>query len=579
MQQRRGPLLPGPRSRLGSDDPKYGGKGRFLLSARGLVLVVLALLLVLAAYAAVLRATERGRVGGGASAVVSNEVDFHGQKFAVSKEAEAVHAGSGAAASSTAATTTTTSSGSAASAAVVETLADGSLVGYVRVPRLPKGERTADDGKLHIIFSSGCNYFQHWQSELLLASAYLVGQRGRITRIVSGCNDKAAETVEHKEQTFPSGKNDLLVPLSLLNRSVNEDFGLFVTPMFEGARDFPWINKPSSIRYFMDRAGKELARAGETVIAILDPDFVFLRPLTQTGAPASQILVSHGHDTDQGANAPLDVVKKGRPVAQRYGLEGGWVSRTYDLKFITGEEAPVAGTWTAMDAAKWTSVGPPLMLHVDDLSALSVLWEKYMRPVLKTKTDILADMWAYSIGAAQLGLKHTTLDHYMISSWGRHGEAFEWVNKFSSLSCLNPKPMPDAPMQVPVFIHMASNFKAPNPEKGPWMFHKGHVPADILDCDTPLIKESPDELWEMTTGVEEKQRAWVLCHIVSTLNKVLLLYKQKFCPVGFEQRKLVRLIQSKRLDRHCDERKDKWCFPIAQVEDLPLNWREELGHA
>ena len=35
--------------------------------------------------------------------------------------------------------------------------------------------------------------------------------------------------------------------------------------------------------------------------------------------------------------------------------------------------------------------------------------------------EILADMWAYSIGSAQLGLKHTQLDHYMISSWGDAG--------------------------------------------------------------------------------------------------------------------------------------------------------------
>ena len=40
------------------------------------------------------------------------------------------------------------------------------------------------------------------------------------------------------------------------------------------------------------------------------------------------------------------------------------------------------------------SVGPPLMLHVDDLADLAPVWSKNMRHVLKYDTDILADMWA-----------------------------------------------------------------------------------------------------------------------------------------------------------------------------------------
>ena len=41
--------------------------------------------------------------------------------------------------------------------------------------------------------------------------------------------------------------------------------GLFVTPPFEGAVDFPWINKPSSVSYFMQHAREELDRMGETI--------------------------------------------------------------------------------------------------------------------------------------------------------------------------------------------------------------------------------------------------------------------------------------------------------------------------
>jgi len=168
---------------------------------------------------------------------------------------------------------------------------DGIPVGYVRIPRFREDiVPNADDRKLHIIFSSGCNYFQHWQSELLLASAHFVKQGGRITRVVSGCHDKSAEKVGHRHQTFPPGQNDLLVPFAELNRSVNEDFGLYITPSFPGAKDFPWINKPSSIEHFILNARPELDRVGETIVTILDPDFVFLKPFTQRELPGSELL-------------------------------------------------------------------------------------------------------------------------------------------------------------------------------------------------------------------------------------------------------------------------------------------------
>jgi len=534
-QRRSGPL----------DDPKYGEKGRLALSPRTLVTALLVVVGLCAVYLFVIATAPPSTIARDSNALGglrANRVNLDRLPHS--------------------------------SPNLVQELPDGSKIGYLRIPKIPPGERTGDDGKLHIIFSSGCNYFQHWQSEFLLASAHLVAQRGRITRIVSGCHDKAAETVQHRHQTFPAGMNDKLVPMEELNRSVNENFGLYVTPSFEGAVDFPWINKPSSIKYFMEHARPELDRLGETIIAILDPDFVFIKPLTQTGSPRSEVLVSRNVDKDVEIVEPIDIVRKGRPVAQRYGLEGGWVKPKYNLDEITGDPNTPAKKWTREMAAKYTSVGPPMLVHLHDLTDLSVLWEKYMRPVLSLGPDILADMWAYSIASAHLGLKHTILDHYMISVWGNRGEAYDWIDAWPSLSCRNPVEPPGH--RSPIFLHLASNFKAPG-EKGPWMFHKGHVPAKILDCDMPLIVEAPDDTWEVSRDRTRRQHAWVLCHTISKLNHVLLMYKQKFCPEGFEERKLIRLIQSKTLDVGCSERRDKWCFPLAQIERLPKGWRDELA--
>lgn len=502
----------GYRRRLESEDPKYGYKGRFQTQRRTIFMIVLFVFgLFSFSFIFGLSASldsKKGKIN-----ISSIDPEIHSNKDPASHET------------------------SKSQLNLVKKLEDGFLTGYVRVPKIQPGKKTSDDGKLHIIFSSGCNYFQHWQSELLLASAYLVGQRGRITRIVSGCNDRKAETVKHRDQTFPSGTNDKIVPLEQLNRSINENFGLFVTPSFEGAIDFPWINKPNSIKYFMEKAKPELERMGETVIAILDPDFVFLTQLTQTGLHKGEYIASRDHDNLPGVSKPFpDLVQKGRPVAQRYGLEGGWTRKDiYDLEKITGEKNSKASLWSSVEAAKWTSVGPPLILHIDDLYNLSKLWQRYMMPVLRStkEVDILADMWAYSIGAAQLDLKHTILDHYMISSWGTRGEGYQWVDDFKDFSCANPSPGEND--RMPTFIHMASNFKAPDGHKGPWMFHKGHVPGHILNCDVPSIIVPPDNLWRDSVERKTKQQAWVLCTIINKLNKVLKMYKTKFCPIGFSK--------------------------------------------
>ena len=61
------------------------------------------------------------------------------------------------------------------------------------------------------------------------------------------------------------------------------------------------------------------------------------------------------------------------------------------------------------------------------------------------------------------------------------------------------------------------------------------------------------------------------------LNQVATLYKQKFCTgKKIENRHLVKLIQDKTKDKNCDDRKDKWCFPLAQIDGLPDDWREKL---
>jgi len=440
----------------------------------------------------------------------------------------------------------------------------GPPLGYVRYPRIPTtGDPGPDDNHLHIIFSSECNAFQQWQSEVLLASAKMVNQRGRITRIVSGCYGEDAVS-DRQHLTRPKGELDEKTPFRLLNRSVNEDFGLFITPSFEGAMEFPWINKPYGIHYFMQHAKAELEKAGETVVAILDPDFIFLKPLTMFNNDTSEIIVTRFAQRDKTNPAQLDRPLPGRPVGQRYGLEGNWVE-TFNVSRIAGSKSP-ALKWDKPLARRYTSVGPPLLLDIQDLADLVPLWRKFMRPVLLQETHILADMWAYSIAAAHVGLRHTQLDHFMISHPGISGEAYPFVDAWPrNMSCRAP--VMHSP--IPVFIHMATTFNSPDRIIGPWMFHKGFIPANIFDCDSPLLKQPPDSMYslvaENTKDTKVIQSAWLHCQTLFKINQVLVAYKQKFC-FEFEARKVLRLGQQYggKCKRH--QANSKWCFDMAAAE-------------
>lgn len=239
--------------------------------------------------------------------------------------------------------------------------------GFVKIPQISAGERQHDDGLLHIIFSSGCNWFQHWQAELLLSSAFKVGQRGRITRIVSGCYgdivegeiDGSAFTGKHigKSHTNVDEKN--MVPLSELKSSIHEDFGLFLTPSFAGAKEFPWMNKANSINYFMQHTKDELDRQGETVIAVVDPDFLFISPITQAPAALKDIiqLTPSAVPIWDGKGEPINVVKPGRPVGQRYEMGGKWV-QSYDMSKITGDPNTPLNDYTPKMMQKYLDVDP-----------------------------------------------------------------------------------------------------------------------------------------------------------------------------------------------------------------------------
>jgi len=425
----------------------------------------------------------------------------------------------------------------------------------VKQEAAPTAPPDVDDG-IHIIVSTGCNVFQHWQMELLLYSHKRSGQKGKITRLVSGC-EESREVKSMAHLTHPGGKLHDIVGRDVLERSTHPDFGLHITPAFEGAKEFPWFNKPLSIDHWAKHGNHE----GASVVVIMDPDEIILEAITQHELSTGKGLL--GSNTN-GAN----VVKPGTPVAQMYGIGSSWFRMPRDEICGQGSECAKTGHQVAQ---QHFAVGPPYLIHMSDFPALAGKWAEYIRPVAKyAKGDILTDMWAYCMAAANLGLKHTQLHQYMVSNPGIGGEGWplldQWpASHWDSIDCNQPS-VPEG-SHMPNVVHFAQNYHTTDAKGRKWMWHKGHVPGDLLECDVPLLKQPPANFIAKQQNKKDRQHAWLICMLLSNVNEMATAYKGKFCKQGqtVNLEKKIKLVQNK--DRHCNVGRDKLCWPLAQLEE------------
>lgn len=421
---------------------------------------------------------------------------------------------------------------------------------------IPKQERTEttvkqppyDEDDVHIVFSTGCNLFQHWQAETLLHSHLAVGQKGKITRVVSGCDTEMEKREHGKFLTHPEGLADDAVPMEELAKSSHPNFRLHVTPSFPGAKVFPWINKPMGLNHWLQNANPPIT---ESVIIIIDPDQFFLDKIVVDGSRSIKggklpygeggLLCSSGcRDQLLFGRNPVgvtDMLRPGFPIAQTYGL-GGHFAKTFNKSAIAGPDSPIQVLGTR-EADQYYSVGPPLIMHLGDAKKIFPQWVKFMTPVYQQNPgDIIADMYAYSFAAAHYKLPHTMFDHYMISSPGAGGEGWPFVDQFGDWPCSDPNKFAKPPgAAIPTFLHVAQRYDS----ELAFMFHKGHVPPNILSCDLPLIITPPEDLINNAQTPHQRHKNYILCNAYKRINEAVLAWKKKFCNGEYNDRKEIML--------------------------------------
>ncbi|WJX81316.1 Peptidyl serine alpha-galactosyltransferase [Trifolium repens] len=307
--------------------------------------------------------------------------------------------------------------------------------------------------RIHTLFSVECGNYFDWQTVGLMHSFRKVKQPGHITRLLS-CTDEQMKSYRgmHLAPTFE-------VP------------SMSIHPV-TGDR-YPAINKPAGVLYWLKHS-----KDAENVdwVLILDADMIIRGPIRpwQIGA------------------------EKGRPVAAYYG-------------YLIGCDNILAQLHTKHPEL-CDKVGGLLAMHIDDLQALAPMWLSKTEEVRQDKAhwganitgDIIekgwiSEMYGYSFGAAEVGLRHKINDNLMIYPGYAPREGVE-----------------------PVLLHYGLRFSVGN-----WSFSKAdHDEDDIVYNCGRLFPQPPypREVNVLETDPNLRRGLLLSIECINLLNEAILLH-------------------------------------------------------
>jgi len=376
----------------------------------------------------------------------------------------------------------------------------------------------------HVIFSTDCSAFQHWQSYLLFYSAYKVGQPGTVTRIASGCNDEE----EGKEKEFQEG----------IAKDMSPNFRIHFTPHFSKVKDgqgndtgadYKFFNKPFGVLHWLEHSEETIA--DDDIVIILDPDQVFTRTITNN--------FSNLDDNLMVGTDPKTKVERGSPFAQKYGFGTRW--RDFDLETITNSQDTPARQVNNYDAANHYPAGPPYLATKIDMHTIAKNWAEYVPKVHSEFPHLLAEMYAFCIAAAHAKLPFQIVTSLMASDTGSvRGEGWPLIMIIEDDKICSPSVMEDE--VLPSVLHYCQRYMV-----GKYFFGKRKMPKSIFTCESPLLAVPPmdisnqydyfvpppphkpaNEHKPLERG-RAKRDAFMICALTRLVNEASLFYQKTNC--------------------------------------------------
>ena len=319
--------------------------------------------------------------------------------------------------------------------------------------------------KIHTYYTVDCTYHSLWQVLALEYTWNRVEQGGFISRVISGCGK-------------PTDEKTLAWKKSVLPKQVEETrFGSYFAPTFSvlpSGEYYAPYNRPNAIWYWLNHTDLT-----EDIFILLDPDMAFLKRLVVAD------------------------VKRGHPVAQYYSYMSGTPFDKYVCELCPGT-AKVA----SMGGKLLFDVGPPWMMHVDDLRMMVASWV-HLVPMLRKidPTAWIIEMVAYSVAAGYHNLPHELIYHGMVDNVGQEKawnedntittdmalihycftwEVGELVKEGGGGEQMERMMKREADRSMPVvdYYHW-SKYRMPTD----WPGGRSMQPHNLLSCNCPIMQE------------------------------------------------------------------------------------------
>ena len=383
-----------------------------------------------------------------------------------------------------------------------------------------------------------------------------VKQPGHVTRIASGCEPDEAVAIQ---AWFDENV-----------QYMSKRFHLHLTPHFSGVKDengnvigdYKFFNKPFGLKYFLEHFELLGFNNGnfdhaDDIIMLIDPDMALLRPITSDFSNDKETIIGKRR---QGIKRIAQKVQKGFPFAQTYGLGTQW--QKFDLEKIAGPNTP-AKKVSKDDGALYFPAGPPYIGTVHDMYLISQKWTEFVPKVHAQYPYLLAEMYAYCIAAAHLGLRHQIVDSLMISNTNTGGEGWPLIDAIPPSEMCEFARHPDSSKYpLPTLVHLCQRYCVGED----WFFGKRRINHDIYECETSLFEEPPSNLataYDFRRPPNQKdpvsltpkvanQEAFMVCYLTTLINDAAAFYKTNACAEGAGN-----FAKSRKIADLFDERKKK----------------------
>ncbi|KAL7525571.1 hypothetical protein ACHAWF_001421, partial [Thalassiosira exigua] len=429
---------------------------------------------------------------------------------------------------------------------------------------------------VHVVFSTDCSGYQHWQSIASYYSLRRAGHVGPITRIASGCDHRQEEALRDEFAKIgggPSGSGPRV----------------HFTPSFAlKGKHYKYSNKPGGFLDWINRTAVD-----EPVVALVDPDMLALRPVSPRlgeGTNSSAVSRDLFEHRDERGRALLLRQKRlpplpprvtvGSAAGQHFGVGGLWASagtrnarkdfREFNLTSVCGPGSPCLNVPPLM-ADRDFAAGPVYLAATADWRALLPRWHAFTPRVHAQYPKLLAEMYAFTMAAADMRLKFALSSSYMVSDPGTMSttEAWLWIDDYArggedsdsgERVCDGAAPdlLPTETLRrlkrygyghygtdpsidigdgaLPTFLHHCQNYKLAN-----HTFAKRRIPHDFFRCDGTALKLDVGALLEelastrrdsSLSDAQRKRRTrtgFMLCHLIPLMNMALSDYKRDVC--------------------------------------------------